>query len=401
MTSKTDHDIIIIGAGPSGLSFARSVADTGLNVLILERNARAKIENPDYDGRETALTHGSYDIMTALDIWDKIPEDRISLIKNAKVLNGNSSYALAFTHTEAGEDTLGYMVSNHLIKKAAYESLNEFKNITLKCGVVVKNVETDAGQGVVTVDDGTRITARLIVAADSRFSGARDMMGIQTSKLNFERTCIVGKMDVTGVDGKPNDTAYECFHYGRTLAILPLKNNQVSIVITAKTDDADDILAMNAADFAADITRRIEGRFGEMTLASDLYPYPLMGVHAKTFYARRFALLGDAAVGMHPVTAHGFNLGLRGGYTLAGEIKTALKLGGDIGAQNALSAYSRQHRRLTAPLYMGTNTIVKLFTTETHSAKFARRMMLRLGNTLKPAKHLIMNQLTDKTDTAA
>jgi len=100
-------------------------------------------------------------------------------------------------------------------------------------------------------------------------------------------------------------------------------------------------------------------------------------------------------VGMHPVTAHGFNLGLSGAHTLALEIKKALKQGHDFSSAEILSRYNQKHRRVSRPLYHGTNALVRLYTKETPLAKFARRSLLRLGNRIGPAKKLIMNQLTE------
>lgn len=95
------------------------------------------------------------------------------------------------------------------------------------------------------------------------------------------------------------------------------------------------------------------------------------------------------------MTAHGFNFGLRGADTLAREIKKALEFKRDIGADEVLKAYHRQHRRATLPLYLGTNTLVGLYTRTTPLAKFARKALLAVGQHLPPAKRLIMNQLTE------
>ncbi len=386
------HDIIIIGAGPAGLSFARDMADTGLDIVLLEKQPESILAEPPYDGREIALTHLSRNIMSDLGTWDIIPDDNISLIKTAKVLNGDSSYALSFDHKEAGEETLGFMISNQQIRKAAYKSLEGFKNIQILTEKEVSSLGTDNAKGWVELSDGARIEAPLIIAADSRFSAARRTMGISTSMLDFGRTCIVCTMSA---ELPHNDTAYECFHFDRTLAILPMNNNQVSIVITLKSEESAEVLSMSEDDFASDIERRIEGRFGKMALTSVLFPYPLVATFAKSFYKNRFALIGDAAVGMHPVTAHGFNLGLRGARTLANELKATIQTGGEISSQTALERYSQKHRRASAPIYHGTNALVKLYTKDTPPAKFARHALLRLGNRIGPAKRLIMNQLTD------
>lgn len=387
------HDLIIIGGGPAGLSFARDMAETGLDIVLIEKQPERVLADPPYDGREIALTHLAHKTMNDLGMWPLIPEESISLIKRAEVLNGTSPYSLSFDHEEAGEETLGYMISNHKIRKSAYESLAGFKNITIMGETEVSDIGSDDEKGWVELSSGDRLEAPLIVAADSRFSETRRKMGISTSMLDFGRTCIVSKMDVSPTEA--NDTAYECFHYDRTLAVLPLNNNQVSVVITLPTEESAEVLEMSNEEFSRDIERRIEGRFGEMKLSGDLYPYPLVGTFAKSFYANRFAVIGDAAVGMHPVTAHGFNLGLRGAHTLAGEIKTAMQTGGDYAGKSTLERYSRKHSRVCLPLYHGTNTIVQLYTKTSPPAKFVRQALLRLGNRIGPAKRLIMNQLTE------
>ncbi len=382
-----DYDIIVIGAGPAGLSFAREMADTGLNILLIEKQSKENLANPAYDGREIALTHLSHRIMKDLGIWDLIPENDIALIKSAKVLNGNSPYALSFDHKEVGKENLGFMISNHLIRKAAYQSVKDFSNITIMDKTEVLKLGTDENKGWVELSNDNCLEASLIIAADSRFSNTRRMMGISTSMLDFGRTCIVCTMEH---ELAHDDTAYECFYYDRTVAVLPMNGGQVSVVITLKSEESEALLNMDSQELADDIARRIGYKFGNMKLSSKLYPYPLVASMAKSFCKNRFAVIGDAAVGMHPVTAHGFNLGLGGAHILAKELK---KWG--INSQKALENYSRKHRRHASPIYHGTNAIVKLYTQNRRSAKFARKALLRLGNHIKPAKRLIMNQLTE------
>lgn len=386
------YDILIIGAGPAGLSFARDIAPTGLEIGIIEKLPTHVLADPPYDGREIALTHLSRRIMQDLGMWDVIEADDISLIKSAKVVNGRSPYALSFDHHDAGEDALGFMISNNKIRKAAYTSLHDFGNVHFMTEHEVAKVGSDDSKAWLELSDGTRHEAALMIAADSRFSASRRMMGIPVSMLDFGRTCIVCTMDT---EFQHDDTAFECFHFDRTLAVLPLSPQRVSIVITLAAHESSKVLGMSKDAFATDIEERIAGRFGKMQLSSTLFPYPLVATFAKKFYAQRFALVGDAAVGMHPVTAHGFNLGLRGAHTLAKEIKAALQAGRDFSSAPVLEAYSRKHRHACAPLYHGTNALVRLYTHDSVAAKFARRALLRLGNRIKPAKRLIMNQLTE------
>ena len=387
-----NYDIAIIGAGTSGLSLAKSLEDTGLNIILIEKQSEANLADPAYDGREIAMTHLSHSLLNNLDMWDRIDPDAISLIKNAKVLNGDSDYALHFSHKEAGEDNLGFMTSNHLIRKAAYDSVKTGNKIEFLCDTEVIDIETDSFGGTLTLNNDGIIKAKLIVAADSRFSKTRDIMKIPTSRLEFDRTCVVCKMDYEGAE---QDTAMECFQYGRTLAVLPLTQKKCSVVMTIDSDKANDILDLSPEELASDIEKRIDGHLGKMKLTTKLFSYPLIGIYANKFYARRYALIGDTAVGMHPVTAHGFNLGLRGANNLAHEIKNALTQGIDFGSISVLSRYNQTHRKFTMPLYHGTNALVKLYTNETAPAKFVRHGLLKLGNRLKPAKNIITGLLTE------
>lgn len=387
-----DHDIIVIGAGPAGLSFARALADSGLSIVLIEKSPVETLANPPYDGREIALTHLSHKIMNELGMWSLIPEGRSFRIRDAKVTNGNSPYSLDFSHAEAGRENLGFMVSNNMIRRVAFESLKGFDNVTILDRTEVKNVGSNSERAWAELADGTTLEAPLIVAADSRFSTTRRMMGVSTSMLDFGRTCVVCTMSASLPH---DDTAIECFHFDRTLAVLPLNDNQVSIVVTMKSETSEGVLAMEPQDFADDIAERVGQKLGAMTLTSKLFSYPLVATYAKTFHKQRFALIGDAAVGMHPVTAHGFNLGLQGADTLAREIKGAVARGMEFSDATVLARYDASHRRASSAIYHGTNALVRLYTTDTPPARFARDALLHLGNAIKPARNLILDRLTE------
>ena len=160
----------------------------------------------------------------------------------------------------------------------------------------------------------------------------------------------------------------------------------------------DSIMEMGDVQFSHDIRHRFDSRYGDMKLISKRFAYPLVGVHASKFCAKRFALIGDAAVGMHPVTAHGYNLGLSGQEILAREIIDAAAQQRDIGATSLLQRYQRKHMRTTRPMYHGTNEIVKFFTDDRVPAKLARKVALRLVNMIPPIKGVIRNKLSETTN---
>tara|TARA_B100001013_G_scaffold176874_1_gene106312 strand:- start:198 stop:560 length:363 start_codon:yes stop_codon:yes gene_type:complete len=119
----------------------------------------------------------------------------------------------------------------------------------------------------------------------------------------------------------------------------------------------------------------------------------MITTYSKKFVAHRFALIGDAAVGMHPVTAHGFNLGLRGIEILTKEIKSAIKLKVDFGLPLVLQKYQFKLHQVAIPLYLSTNGIVSLYTNTTVPAMLARQFILRAVNIIKPIKQTFLQAL--------
>ncbi|MDP7041916.1 MAG: FAD-dependent monooxygenase, partial [Gammaproteobacteria bacterium] len=164
------YDIIIVGAGPSGLSFARSLEGSKLKLLIIEKSTVQTISNPTPDGREIALTHLSEKLLRKLDAWTRIAPESISPIKAAKVLDGNSPYSLSFDSDSVAGAALGYLVPNYLIRRALYEAVEIQENVEIRTEVSVDNVSTDQDRGVVHLSNGDNCEATLIVEADSRFS---------------------------------------------------------------------------------------------------------------------------------------------------------------------------------------------------------------------------------------
>ncbi len=387
-----NFDVTIVGAGPVGLSFARALSDTSLNIAIIDRQTSKSLANPPEDGREIALTHLSKKILTSFGIWQEIDQNEISLIKEAKVINGASPYSLHFNHQDTSENTLGHLIPNRLVRAAAYKVAKESKAIKIITGVGVDSFNIDANKAEIKLSNKEIIHCSLMIAADGRLSSSRRSMGIPSEVKDFGKTVIVCKME----HEKPHSNiAYECFHYGRTLAVLPMVGNYSSIVITISSDQADAIMKMKDQTFNEDIQTRFNSRLGGMMIVGKKYSYPLYASHASHFHANRFALIGDASVGMHPVTAHGFNLGLRGSKTLATVIEEALSNKLDFASVEILSKYNQKHQRSTRPLYYGTNLLVDLYNSERLTAKVLRRLALRFGNNFWPVKKFIMGQLTE------
>ena len=382
-------DIAIVGAGPNGMALACSLADTKLKIAIIDKAPKKSLENPSIDGREIALTHRSAKILKKIGVWKIIPDHLISIIKEARVLDGRSEYFLDFKHQDIKKDYLGYLIPNHLIRKYLYKILKKKKNIT-SIQAECLDIKVDENNSIIFLSNNEKIKSSLVVAADTRFSKTRTKMGISSFIHNFNKHMIVCRME----HEKPhNNIAYEYFQYNQTLALLPYINNQSSIIATIFKNQANTLLKLNVNEFNSQMENNFNNQFGKMKLIGKRYSYPMITVYSKKFVANRFALIGDAAVGMHPVTAHGFNLGLKGIEILSNEIKLALERKIDIGSSSILRKFQYKLHRIAIPLYLSTNGIVSLYTNVTYPAKLARKYALRIVNKIKPVKQVFLGIL--------
>lgn len=383
MTGTMKCDVIVVGAGPAGLAFARGLAGSGLAMALVERQPLDQIAAPADDGREIALTLRSVDTLRALDAWRHIDAAAVAPLRAAHVLDGASPFALAFEAGTSGEEKLGQLVSNHRIRRALFAAVEGQAGLTILAGQPVAGLVADRQGAAVTLADGRTIHARLLVGADSRFSDVRARLGIKARIDRLGRTMLVARVEHERDHGA---VAVEWFDHGQTVALLPLGGRRSSVVLTLDEDAAARIAALDGAALSDELTRRAAGRLGEMRLIDGPFAYPLATVWSHDFAADRAALIGDAAVGMHPVTAHGFNLGLRAAASLAGLVTRAARQGRDIGAPLLLRRYEAEHRLAAGPLFAATNLIVKTFTDDRAAARLARPALLRVAHHLAPVR---------------
>jgi ubiquinone biosynthesis UbiH/UbiF/VisC/COQ6 family hydroxylase len=388
MYNQFDHDIIVVGAGPAGLAFARSLDGCNLRIALIERQPLEKLADPAPDGREIALTQRSINTLRDLGAWELIDPAEVSPLKAAWVLNGTSPFALSFDAD--GPGALGQLVSNHLIRKSLYAAVAGQTGLTLLTGTDVASVQTDRHGAKVTLADGQVLTARLLVAADSRLSQVRPQLGIDAEINPLGKSMLVCRV------AHPEDhrgIATEWFGNGQTIAMLPLNGRRSGAVLTLDSAAIEALAALDRDALGAEITRRYAGRLGPMTVVEGPFVYPLTTTYAHHFAARSAALIGDTAVGMHPVTAHGFNFGLTGQAKLAGLIRRAVATGGDIASPILLRRYEAAHRVATLPLYNATRMIVGLYTDERRPARLVRPIMLRAAARLPMLRQTVTGML--------
>lgn len=400
-----DCDVLIVGGGPAGLSLSIALAQAGFSSIVLDQQPASALADPAGDGREIALTHPSVQMLSRLGSWQLLAAHERGRIREAHVHDGPVEKR-AGMHLDAlgsGLEHLGSIVPNAALRRTAFAVAKGCERVRILDEAKVLQVTTSRHDASVEFRRGEQpaqtLRAPLVVAADSRFSATRRQLGVGAQMTDFGRTVIVCRMR----HEQPHlDIAHECFGYERTLAVLPLPDDPqsgqhlCSAVVTAGTAEANALMALSPEEFTASVQSQFDGRLGQMTLHGERHAYPLVAVYADRFAGHRFALLGDAAVGMHPVTAHGFNLGLASVARLTEALVRARDARQDIGSSATLQRYAPAHHRHAWPIFQGTNAVVRLFTDARPLPRLLRRIVLGGANRFPPVKAAIVQQLTGK-----
>ncbi|MDD4888182.1 MAG: 5-demethoxyubiquinol-8 5-hydroxylase UbiM, partial [Thiomonas sp.] len=373
---------------------------SGLRIALIEQQSASALADPPVDGREIALSLRTLRTLRESGVFDHIPDDQVFPLEHAIVMNGEDKHPMRVAPLR-GKTALGALVPNQQIRRAVWAAVQGQAEHTLFDQTRLGAVRTDA-QGVELdlqpASDAQpaatpqTVRARMLIAADSRFSETRRKMGIGADSHDFGKTMLVCRMQH---EQPHHHTAWEWFGFGQTLALLPLSEHLSSVVLTLPPHEMQALLELPDADFERDIARRYQGRLGEMKRAGSRNTYPLIGVYAQRFVGPRFALIGDAAVGMHPVTAHGFNFGLHGVDLLSREILAAARAGTDIAAPERLRRYEAAHRRATLPLYLATQAIATLYTDDRGPARLVRRVVLDASSRIGPLRLAIATALSE------
>lgn len=385
-----DARIVVVGAGPAGLCLATALAGRGFQVDVVDRQSAETLATPPFDGREVALTQTSIQLLQSLGIWRRIAEADKAPIARARIMD-DAAAGFVVDSASVARDRLGVLVSNHVIRAAAWEAASTHANIRFHGDVLVERLETGPVSAAVGLSDGSRLQARLVVAADGRFSALRRMRGIATSTHDFGKTMLLVRAHHAGSNDR---TAWEWFGRGQTRALLPLGDRLSSLVLTVDAAEAQHWRELSPEQLGAELALRYEGRLGAVTPESTLHAYPLVATWAHRFAATRFALVGDAAIGMHPVTAHGFNLGLAGVRHLAGAVAEGAVRHGDPGHARALAQYQRRLCTSGALIFAGTQALARLYTDDRRRALPLRRALLQAGSRIAPLRQALAAHVT-------
>ena len=386
-----DHDIIIAGGGLNGPALALALAQAGLSVAVIDARPLRDRAQEGFDGRAYALALVSRRLLSALGMWRGLEPHAqpINRVETAQGQPGEGAgpFHLIFDSAEIEEGPVGHMLEDRFLYAALVDAM--VGRVTHLPGRQVVGQAAAPGGVEVTLDDGRKLSARLLVGADGRGSGVAARAGIARRGWGYGQTALVCALDH---ELPHQGIAWQYFMPTGPLAILPLPGNRSSIVWSETDANARTIAALPDADFLSVLRPRFGDFLGGVTLAGPRFSYPLSLSLADTYFAPRIALVGDAAHGVHPIAGQGLNLGLRDVAALAEVVVKAARRGEDIGAPDVLERYQRWRRFNATALGLGMDGVNALFANDNPLLRGARGLGMGLVTAVPALRRGFMRQ---------
>ena len=382
-------DVIILGGGLVGLALAAALDSGGLSAIIVDPADPDERLDTAFDGRTSAVSSSSMRMLEATGVADHFPAPGCP-IRKIQVADGLESGGLAF-EPEAGDDPLGHMHENRHLRATLRARAEAGRQLWLLWKSRVAGVDRGDHGVVVALEDGRKLCAPLLIAADGRNSPMREAAGIRIARWRYDHSAIVSVLR----HERPHDNvAYEIFYPSGPFALLPMTDDDTghrsAIVWSVRKDDAPGLLSLSDEDFAAEARAAMGGFLGTIALAAPRSTYPLGFHHAAQITAHRLALVGDSAHAIHPIAGQGLNLGFRDGAALAQVLVEGARLGLDLGDRQLLDRYQRWRSLDALSVAFATDSLTRIYAIPGRTASAVRRFGMGLIDRIAPVRNRLM-----------
>lgn len=393
MTNTYQADFIIVGGGVAGMATACLLARYDFKVICIDREDPYTQASENYDRRAIAVSYGSSHVFKACGAWDAIVKNGCP-IEHIDILDDASPILLAFEKEQSPEGAFGWIVEMYHLRQGLLDIMQDDKRITHLTGVSVDEFFSDENCARVTLSNGELCEGALIVGADGRGSSTRKWLGISTHQWSYNQRAIVCAV---AHENPHEHIAVEHFKSVGPFAVLPMNDNEngqhrSSIVWTEHCTEDVSATALSDEAFAAALQENFPNRYGQVSVCSQVFSYPLGLIHAHRYYGQRCVLVADAAHGIHPVAGQGLNLGLRDVAALAEVMVEARLNDRDLGEEALLKRYQRMRHFDNMAMAATCDGLVKLFSNRSRIIGTARRIGLRITQKMPRAKRFFAKQ---------
>jgi len=383
-------DAIIFGGGLIGPALAAALDSSGLSAIVVDPADPAPRAQLGFDGRTSAVSSSSMRMLETIGVADHLAERGCPIWRIA-VADGLKPGGLHFDSDD--DEPLGFMHENRHLRAALQARAEAGKNIWLLWKSNVTNVDRGDHGVVVSLEDGRKLSAPLLVAADGRNSATREAAGINVARWKYDHQAIVSVLR----HERPHEhVAYEIFYSTGPFALLPMnddtRGHRSAIVWSVPNEDAAGWLSLTDDDFAAEAEAAMGGFLGKIEMLAARSSYPLGFHHAAEITAKRLALVGDAAHAIHPIAGQGLNLGFRDVAALAEVLVEGARLGLDLGDRQLLDRYQRWRSLDALSVAFATDSLTRIYGVPGGTASAIRRFGMGLVGRITPLRQRLMNE---------
>lgn len=338
-------DLAIVGAGPVGCLTALLAEQRGLNVLLLDAGEAAAEQAPtgDVDLRVVAVAPGSRRLFASVKAWPDSLQSRMQPYTRMQVWDASGNGQIAFDAAELGHEVLGNIVEVPVLQWGLDQALQS-SSVTRWHQAQVQRFEQAAEHTELHCSDGRIAQARVLIGADGRDSQLRKRAGIGIERRDYGQQGVVA---VLQLERPHQGVARQAFTDIGPLGLLPLPQQQVSIVWSVADAEAQGLLDMPEAAFLQALQQASGISYSK--LCSRRVTFPLCLQQAESYAQDNIALVGDAAHVVHPLAGLGMNLGFEDAAKCVEQLHCAERCRSPRAIESALHAYAKQRRREVLP----------------------------------------------------
>ncbi|GAB4389544.1 UbiH/UbiF family hydroxylase [Albidovulum sp.] len=314
MAERTD--ILISGGGVAGLTAAAAFGAAGFSVICTDPAPPVTREqDPGADLRTTAFLQPARALLAEAGLWDRLAPHAAALQIMRIVDAGGESHEPRlirdFDAAEIGDAPFGWNVPNWLLRRELVARLGELARVDFRPGIATADIVTRESEARVTLSDGARIAARLVIGADGRDSPLREALGIRARTIRYGQKALA--FAVTHPVPHRN-VSTEIHRFGGPFTLVPLPDRDgrpcSAVVWMERGPEAERLAALPVPEFEARMFERSAGLFGPLTLVTARVLWPIIARIADRFVAQRTALMAEAAHVVPPIGAQGLNMSL-------------------------------------------------------------------------------------------
>lgn len=386
-------DILISGGGIAGLTAACAFGNAGFSVLCVDPAAPITERGAvGADLRSTAFLQPAQELLERAGLWARLAPHAMPLqtmrIIDAGGTDGAPRLTRSFEADELSELPFGWNLPNWLLRREILDQIATLSNVEFRPSIGTAGLLTRDAEARVTLSDGSRVRARMVVAADGRDSPIRRAAGIDVRTTRYGQKALAFAVSHPIPHG---NVSTEIHRSGGPFTLVPLPDYDgmpASAVIWMESGaEALRLAALDEAAFNAEISDRSCHILGPLTLTTRRPVWPIISQIADRFSAQRVALIAEAAHVMPPIGAQGLNTSLTDLRVL---LSLAEKAPATLGDSAMLDAYHRARHTEVALRMAGIDLLNRASMMGAQPLRDARARGLNALHALAPVRRGIM-----------